>query len=58
MNQHHRTTRPAAPGEAPIYDTLVAELGDVQAEASRIAEQVQQDANRPVDFRAPCDPPR
>lgn len=36
--------------EAPIYDGLVEEQGDVPAEVRRVAEEVLRDADRAVDF--------
>ncbi|KPC65084.1 hypothetical protein [Streptomyces chattanoogensis] len=42
----------AAISEAPIYDRLVEERGDVPAETRRIAEETQREVARAVDFSA------
>ncbi|MFD1659048.1 hypothetical protein ACFSL4_12725 [Streptomyces caeni] len=38
--------------DAPIYDTLVGERGDVPAETRRVAEQTQREVARALDFRS------
>ncbi|MET7933047.1 hypothetical protein [Streptomyces sp. NPDC005322] len=37
-------------GFAPIYDSLVAEQGDVPAEAREVAEEMQREAARALDW--------
>ncbi|MEU9790285.1 hypothetical protein AB0E27_06595 [Streptomyces sparsogenes] len=37
-------------GLAPIYDQLVAEQGNVPAEARRLAEEVQREAAQALDW--------
>ncbi|MGW5738423.1 MULTISPECIES: hypothetical protein [Streptomyces] len=39
--------------EAPIYETLVQEHGDVLATARKAAEETQQRAEAVLDFRGP-----
>ncbi|MFG2650701.1 hypothetical protein [Streptomyces sp. NPDC048436] len=39
--------------QAPIYDTLVQEHGDVLATARKAAEETQQRAEDVLDFRGP-----
>ncbi|MFF1699440.1 hypothetical protein ACWFRJ_41075 [Streptomyces sp. NPDC055239] len=39
--------------QAPIYDTLVQEHGDVLATARQAAEETQQRAEAVLDFRGP-----
>ncbi|MEE1927135.1 hypothetical protein V1J52_02885 [Streptomyces sp. TRM 70351] len=38
--------------DAPIYDALVQEHGDVAAAARRVAEQAQRDVREAMDFSA------
>ncbi|MEU4892852.1 hypothetical protein AB0B12_17835 [Streptomyces sp. NPDC044780] len=38
-------------GFAPIYDSLVAEQGDVPAETREAAEEIQREAAEALDFR-------
>ncbi|MBP0459337.1 hypothetical protein [Streptomyces montanisoli] len=46
------TTRPTA---APIYDRLIAERGDVVADAAHVAEQTSREAAGTLDFGLPDD---
>ncbi|MFE5406927.1 hypothetical protein ACFQ9Z_37720 [Streptomyces sp. NPDC056580] len=48
MNQQDRIQH--ARGDAPIYDKLVAERGDVPAQVSTEAARILKDAERSVDF--------
>ncbi|WP_443072140.1 hypothetical protein [Streptomyces sp. WMMC1477] len=45
-------TRPAQPatGPAPIYDSLIAEHGDVPAETRAVAEKTQREVARALDW--------
>ncbi|MDI1457028.1 hypothetical protein NHG22_24940 [Streptomyces sp. ATE26] len=49
MNQQDRIryTR----GDAPIYDKLVAERGDIPAQVNTEAARILKDAERSIDFR-------
>ncbi|MFE6593671.1 hypothetical protein [Streptomyces sp. NPDC057781] len=38
---------------APIYDLLIAERGDVVADAARVAEQTRREAADTLDFGLP-----
>lgn len=38
---------------APIYDLLIAERGDVVADAARVAEQTRREAADALDFGLP-----
>ncbi|MEU9984385.1 hypothetical protein [Streptomyces sp. NPDC050856] len=40
----------AARTDAPIYDTLIRERGDVPAEARRVAEQTEREVAQALDF--------
>ncbi|MEW2546791.1 hypothetical protein AB0910_13590 [Streptomyces sp. NPDC047002] len=39
--------------DALIYDSLIAERGDVIADAARVAEQTRREADRALDFGMP-----
>ncbi|MFJ3088278.1 hypothetical protein [Streptomyces sp. NPDC086838] len=43
-----------ATSAAPIYDVLIAERGDVAADAARVAEQVLAETNGTLDFGIPA----
>ncbi|MCF6524846.1 hypothetical protein [Streptomyces sp. JJ36] len=44
-------TPPAGDGpQAPIYDSLIDEHGDVLSEVRKVAEELQQEADRALDF--------
>ncbi|GGO97917.1 hypothetical protein [Wenjunlia tyrosinilytica] len=49
MISPHRT-------DAPIYDDLIEERGDVLAEARRVAEQTQREMGRLLDFSSVHNP--
>lgn len=49
---HVDTTHPTA---APIYDRLIAERGDVVADAAHVAEQTSRKAADTLDFGLPDD---
>jgi hypothetical protein len=52
MNGHPYVDSTAT-SAAPIYDLLIAELGDVVADAARVAEQALRETNGTLDFGLP-----
>ncbi|WP_148082168.1 hypothetical protein [Streptomyces botrytidirepellens] len=49
----HAESDPAAEGEAPIYEALLHELGDVVTDTRQTAEAVQQQAAESLAFTTP-----